>query len=206
MTGQKKRDIRHRIYVGGDWKLIQEWQFEFVKKSPEFSKNKTFLDLGCGSLRLGSVLIPELDEGRYIGLDFNEKIVNRGIDEELNAGVLEQKKPRFIINDNFDLSEIDDLIDYVWVYAVFIHVNDSKMNAALRNIRDKLKDDGVVYSLFSYRTNTQPRSDDYVYDGSQRAFVRDFETIKRMFANAGLSLERVCDTPKFGYMVKSYKI
>ena len=103
------RDYKH--YVGGDWKWVQKYQLDFIKNSPEFSPDKTFLDLGCGSMRLGSALIPELNEGRYIGLDFNEEIVKIGIEKEIDPQIIEEKKPTFIFNSEFDLSKIEGKID-----------------------------------------------------------------------------------------------
>jgi len=198
------RDYRH--YVGGDWKWVQEFQMDYLNKCPDFSSSKRFLDLGCGSMRLGSKLIPELDAGKYIGLDFNEEIVKIGIEKEIEPEILENKNPTFIFNGEFDLTEVEGEVDFVWVYQVFIHVSDKLVQTALNNIANKLSDGGVVYATFTNAIAKRKVSDDYVYDQHQLTFYRTLEKIEEMFATAGLSLEKAGQTPKGGLIVKGTKL
>lgn len=197
----------YRQYVGGNWDAVSQFQIDYIRRSPKFSSDKTFLDLGCGSLRLGTNLIREMDSGKYIGLDFNKKFVDLGIERELNAALIEEKKPRFIINDTFDLSEIHEQIDIAWCYAVFIHVNDSTMLHAAQNVRDKLKDDGVLYSSFStYRNPVQPKNDFVYSETNQSAFYRTFEKIEEMYKSIGLSFQLAGNGVSTQMMVKSFKL
>lgn len=196
-----KKDYKR--YVGGNWDWVQMFQLDYLhQKCKKFSNDKRFLDLGCGSLRLGSLLIPLLDDGKYIGLDYNQHFVELGIEKELSPEIVEEKKPQFIINDNFDLSEIDGKIDFVWVYQVFIHVNDDKVRTALKNIAGKLTQDGVSYATFTrHIAKNQPKSD-YVYDHTQRTFYRSLDVIEQMYSDAGMSMVHVADTPKGGFIIK----
>ena len=54
------------------WASLQRTQLDFVQ-SVGFSPSSVFLDIGCGPLRLGSVLIPQIQSGWYYGLDINPK-------------------------------------------------------------------------------------------------------------------------------------
>lgn len=195
----------YRQYVGGDWKWIQEFQMEFITKSPEYRKDMKFLDLGCGSLRLGSQLISELDAGKYIGLDINEELVKTGLEHETDPDVIKEKKPQFIFTDNFDLSAIEEPVDYVWVYAVFIHINDDLVLQALANVRDKMSDDAVMYSTMTMKDMPRPK-DNYVYDHSQRIFYRSPERIEEMYTSSGLSFEIDSNAPKQLRLIKSKKL
>lgn len=199
------RHIDYRSYVGGDWKWIQEFQVDFLNDCKEFSRDKRFLDLGCGSMRLGSAIIPELDEGMYIGLDYNEKIVKTGISKEIDPDVLEQKKPTFIFNSTFDLSDIEGQVDFVWVYQVFIHVNDDLVQGALNNISEKLSKDGVVYATFTKAPSARRPADSYVYDQNQLTYHRPLDQIEEMFNNAGLNMEEIGKAPKGAIMMKGFK-
>ena len=196
----------HKQYVGGNWKQVQEFQLDFIKNSPEFSPDKTFLDLGCGSMRLGSALIPELNEGRYIGLDFNEEIVKIGIEKEIDPQIIEEKKPTFIFNSEFNLSEIEGKIDFAWVYQVFIHVSDTLVEAAMNNVANKLADDGVVYATFTEIQKGKIVNDNYVYDSNQWTFHRPVERIEEFFNKAGLKVEQIGNIPKSGIIFKGTKL
>lgn len=201
----------YRKWVGGNWPEVQKFQWEFINHELQaYHPSKTFLDIGCGSLRLGAKLIKTHDAGKYIGLDTTQELINYGLDYEINPKVLEEKKPRFIVNDQFDLSELgDEKIDIAWSYAVWMHVNDTVLRQGLRNVREVLADDGALFSTIGGEPNTpnNPRpDDDYVYDAHQRCFYRWEEDLEEIFRECGLSFEYRKDTIKGGVMYRSVKI
>lgn len=153
-----------RQWVGGNWDLVSDWQYDYITNLQSVSSDTRFLDLGCGSLRLGHKLIPYLNGGMYVGIDFAQDIVEAAISKELDYNIQRKKRPQFIYNDNFDLSAIDKPIDIAWSYAVWIHLNDSVVRNALNNVKEVLKPGGVLYSTFgSIRTSGIPTPEDYVY-------------------------------------------
>ena len=117
--------LNHREYVGGDWENIGKWQMETLQKLPEFYKGCKFLDIACGSLRLGSLLIPYLNEGKYHGLDNNYDILMAGVNQELVHG--KEKNPKFLVNDEFDFSFCPNLILLgQTVYSAILHYKTSE--------------------------------------------------------------------------------
>ena len=52
------------------WAEHQEMQLSFMHRRG-LTSSSTVLDLGCGPMRLGSVLIPLLKDGWYYGQDIN---------------------------------------------------------------------------------------------------------------------------------------
>ena len=46
------------------------------------------LDFGCGSLRLGGLLIPLLQPDRYCGIEPETWFIDDGLDRELGRGVV----------------------------------------------------------------------------------------------------------------------
>lgn len=54
--------------------------------------NDTVVDYGCGTLRLGRILIEFLDPDRYVGLDIDHRILAAGR-SQLPADLLELKRP-----------------------------------------------------------------------------------------------------------------
>lgn len=201
----------YKHYVGGDWEDVQNFSFEFVKQSKEYRTDMKFLDVGCGSLRLGARLIPELDPNCYIGTDVSEIMIKKGVENELSNRTQQNKAPRFIVNGNFNFDQLgDEKIDYVWCYAVLIHLNKDLIEKCLTSIRNVMKDDGVFYSSLWPGVNrpghTQP-NETYLYDGSQRAFKREWPGFwNEVYENFGLSFEIVADGRKDLKMVRSVKI
>ena len=58
-------------------------------------QHHSLLDIGCGSLRIGRLLIPYLNRGKYFGLEPNEWLVDEGIRRELGQSFVEIKHPTF---------------------------------------------------------------------------------------------------------------
>ena len=65
---------RHKQRI---WVEHQEMQLSFLK-SHGLNSSSIVLDLGCGPMRLGSVLIPMLIEGWYFGQDINPNTIAFG--------------------------------------------------------------------------------------------------------------------------------
>jgi len=201
----------YRRWVGGSWPEVQKWQFDFITQQLlAYNTSKTFLDIGCGSLRLGARLIPHHDAGKYIGLDTSHELINYGLDYEIRPQTLEEKKPRFIVTSDFDYSELgDEKIDIAWAYSVWIHLPDELFIKGLKRTREVLKDDGVLLSSFSSEPPgpwEEKPTDDYVYDAHQRTFWRWPEDLEKIFNDCGFSYERRADTIKGGFLIRSVKI
>ena len=205
-------DMSHyRKWVGDNYADIGRFQFRFITEQLlVYSPDKTFLDVGCGSLRLGHKLIKHHGAGKYIGLDVSQELINYGLQYEINPIYVEEKKPRFIVNSEFDYSELgEEKVDIAWSYAVWMHLPDHLLRKALINTRDALKDDGVLFSGIGGEPNTphNPRpDDDYVYDQYQRTFFRWEEEYYKIFTECGLSFEHRADSPKGGYIIRSVKL
>jgi SAM-dependent methyltransferase len=201
----------YRRWVGGSWPEVQKWQYDFITNELQaYNPEKTFLDIGCGSLRLGAKLIPHHGSGKYIGLDTTQELINYGLDYEINPIYIEQKKPRFIVTDQFDYSSLgDEKIDIAWAYSVWIHLPDWLLKKGLKNTREVLKDDGALFSSFGTEPpgpGVERPGDDYVYDTYQRVFWRWQEDYEKIFNECGLSFEFRRDTIKGGYLIRSVKI
>ena len=62
-------------------------------------QHHTLLDMGCGSLRVGRLLIPYLNRDKYVGLEPNEWLVQEGIRNEIGDTLRRIKRPRFWFTD-----------------------------------------------------------------------------------------------------------
>src|SRR5437879_7690102 len=74
--GLKPGDPHYRAYVGPpeDYDLIAAMTFNLLT-TLGLRQHHSLLDVGCGSLRIGRLLIPYLNRGKYFGIEPNEWLV-----------------------------------------------------------------------------------------------------------------------------------
>lgn len=140
----------HRAYVGGvdsdSWYSIGKRQYHFLVSEGLRSDHK-FIDIACGSLRLGQYLIPMLSDGCYFGLEGEPKLVEAGLKKELMFDLAKLKKAQFAFNYDFDFSEFDDF-DYAIAQSLFTHLTLVDIEKCFHNLRDKAHVGSRFYSTF----------------------------------------------------------
>src|SRR5216684_432299 len=99
--GLKPGDPHYRAYVGPaeDYDLIAAMTFNLLT-TLGLRQHHSLLDLGCGSLRVGRLLIPYLNKEKYFGLEPNEWLVQEGIRNEIGETLVRIKRPRFFFSDS----------------------------------------------------------------------------------------------------------
>jgi hypothetical protein len=116
-------------------------------------ENHKFLDVGCGSLRLGRLAINYLLENRYFGLEPNVGILNRGCEMHFgadieNSQVIAKKKATFAHNTDFDFSLTGGPVDFVFAQSIASHTGPAMTLKLLKAIADVSHDDTV--SMVTY--------------------------------------------------------
>jgi SAM-dependent methyltransferase len=111
------------------------------------------LDFGCGSLRLGRLLIPFLREDCYFAIEPNRWLVDDAIAKELGADILSIKRPRFSWRNDFDCSDFGTTFDYVVAQSIITHAGPDIAMRLLRNFRAVMSPNGLC--LFTYRSATE---------------------------------------------------
>lgn len=99
--GLNAGDAHYRAYVGppADYDLIAAMCFGLLT-ALGLRGRRRLLDVGCGSLRLGRLLIPYLDVGNYYGMEPNQWLVDEGLAQELGREIVALKKPHFSYTDS----------------------------------------------------------------------------------------------------------
>lgn len=143
-------EVGHRRYVGGRnadvWYGMGKRQYHFLVARGLQPEHK-FLDIACGSLRLGQFLIPFLRKGNYYGLEGEQSLIDSGLQQEMLYGVADLKKPHFTANYDFDFSFIDDF-DYAIAQSLFSHLTEADIRKCFRNLRPKAKSGSRFYFTF----------------------------------------------------------
>ena len=148
-------------------------------------ENHRILDFGCGSLRLGRLLIPFLLPGRYFGIDPNRWLIEDGLDRELGADILRLKRPSFAYNDDLDCTVFGTSFDFIVAQSIFTHCGPTSVRRLLHSFAATLAADGVT--LFSYirateAGNPQPAEGWHYPD----CVAYGDDHIRAFLANAGL--------------------
>lgn len=142
--------LGHRRFVGGDgsyWDSVGDLQFRFLVQEG-LRPQHVLLDFACGALRGGVRFIPYLDDGNYLGFDRSFDLVALGVAQELGVLALRQKRPHFVINDRFDLSEFGTAPDFAIAQSLFTHLTDADISRTFQAIGSVAKPTTRLYATY----------------------------------------------------------
>lgn len=143
-------DPHYRAYVGPpeDYDLVAAMCFSLLTALGMRQQHRV-LDIGCGSLRVGRLLIPYLNRGGYTGLEPLESLVAEGIEREVGQDQVDIKQPRFVYSDDAgDLIAESLRFDYVLAQSIFSHCGPDLLDRWLSQVAALLADDGVLVATF----------------------------------------------------------
>ncbi len=142
-------DANYRAYVGPPerYDFMGASQFALLFQLG-LREDRHVLDFGCGSLRLGRLLIPWLQPGHYYGIDPNLWLIESGFEQELGADIRELKQPVFSHNDDFDCTVFGQTFDYIVAQSILTHCGPDFCVRFLDQVAKTLTSDGLA--VFSY--------------------------------------------------------
>jgi len=139
----------YRAYVGPPrrFDFMSSTQFALLH-ALGIREEDRILDVGCGSLRLGRLLIPFLRPAGYAGIDPNTWLIEAGIRHELGMDAVRLKAPAFASNSDFDFSVFGRSFDFIIAQSVATHTGPDLLTRLLEGSAAALSPSGVF--LFSY--------------------------------------------------------
>ncbi|MGI0081211.1 MAG: hypothetical protein ACRECH_16510, partial [Nitrososphaerales archaeon] len=123
----------HRRFVGGRWDEMGKLQFDFLVQQG-LKPPHVVLDIACGSLRAGRLLIPYLEPGNYLGMDKHSELIEAGKINEVAAPVLEAKHPEFVVSDSFAFENFSKKPDFCIAQSLFTHLHKLDIETCFRNL------------------------------------------------------------------------
>jgi SAM-dependent methyltransferase len=149
-VGLNPGDPHYRAYVGPpqDYDLIAAMTFNLLT-TLGLRQHHSLLDVGCGSLRIGRLLIPYLNRGKYFGVEPNNWLVEAGIEHELGKGVVEIKRPTFFLSGLPEtVVQANVSFDFALAQSIFSHCGLDLINGWLSAISRSLAPDGALVATF----------------------------------------------------------
>lgn len=141
-AGQKD----YRAFVGppDKYDIMGAAQFNMLTKFGLREHHK-ILDIGCGSLRAGKLLIPYLLKGHYFGLEPNKWLIDDAIAEEIGEDLVRIKAPTFDFNEDFILENFGESFDYIMAQSIFTHAYKEQIEKCFDQAGKVLKYDGQFF-------------------------------------------------------------
>ena len=156
----------------------------------------TFLDFGCGPLRLGFWFVRFLDPGKYYGLDPDKNFIEAGKKYALGDAVIAAKKPTFAVSRKCDMDRFGVKFDFVVARSVFTHMMPATVSQSLESFSKAASEGGIFLASYWLPTFKQdgPIGDDPKHQHDKRflAVVKySAEYLQELAKKYNLSARRV---------------
>jgi SAM-dependent methyltransferase len=185
--GLQMGDRHYRAWVGPpeDYDRIAALQVSLLL-CVGLRETHFLLDVGCGSLRGGRMLIPYLRPGRYFGIEPERWLVEEGIERELGQDILEVKRPSFRFVHDFSGSAFGVAFDFVLAQSVLSHTYPDLAAKALGEVARALAPEGMLFATFIEAERTSKGS------GWVKSAVHyRWERMGRLVEDAGMVARRL---------------
>ncbi len=195
--GLKPGDEHYRAYVGPpeEYDLIAAMTFNLLT-TVGLREDHRVIDIGCGSLRIGRLLIPFLKPGRYVGIEPHEWLVQEGIRREIGAEQVRLKRPRFFFVDNLSNMPRDMRFDLAVAQSVFSHGTLDLIVGWLEGLHPRLEPNGILLATFKQGETDSSHPDgvnpeDFLAPGwvYPKCLSYRVETIERLAKRCGFAFQ-----------------
>ena len=177
-------DRHYRAYVGPPdrYDLMSAITFNLLTGFLGLREHHRLLDIGCGSLRVGRLLIPYLAPTHYVGLEPERWLVADGISHECGQNQIDVKKPTFIHASDWSVASLGVRFDHILAQSIFSHASKEQIRTCLNNCSACMHDQTIMAATFMLGN--------VAYDGAGWVYPRVVgyraQTIEALLGSAGL--------------------
>lgn len=178
----------YRSFIGRPqfYDLMGAYQFNLLTFLG-LRETNTVLDIGCGSLRAGKLLITYLLPGRYYGIEPEEWLVKESIQREIGQDLVDLKQPRFSHDRSFNLSVFGIKFDYLLACSIFSHASQTQIRRCFREARQVMHTSSIFACTY-HKGDSNYKGEEWVYPD-----VVGYETdfFAKMAADEGLRAQEI---------------
>jgi cyclopropane fatty-acyl-phospholipid synthase-like methyltransferase len=152
------------------------------------------LDIGCGSLRLGRLLIPYLDRGNYVGVEPNNWLVKGGLKEFFSTEDQNFRGSSFYTMDDFSVDSLGLQFDYIIAQSVFSHTGIDLLRKAILAISKVSHERTIFLATYVFESEgkqTPPRGATYSGWKYPDLVSYSFEELIAIYQAVGYSCKRI---------------
>ena len=133
----------YRSYVGppAQFDFMGATQFVLLF-SLGLREEHAVLDVGCGSLRTGRLLLQFLLPDRYVGVEPNSWLWRDALKAEIGEDVVRLKLPQFVEDASFSLTSIGRQFDFIVMQSILSHTGGDMIDRPLEQARAVMKPHG----------------------------------------------------------------
>ncbi len=155
----------YRAWVGpaGRFDTISAQQFGLLTLGG-LREHHTLLDIGCGSLRAGRLLITYLLPGNYYGIEPEKWVLEEGIREMLGEQFIELRRPTFSDDADFTLTCFGRQFDYLLAQSIFSHTNLDQLRRCFAQAREVVTPTSKFFATY-VPGDSDYEGSDWVYPG-----------------------------------------
>ena len=154
---------------------------KLVKKG--IRPSDTFVDYGCGTLRLGALFIEFLEPDRYIGLDIDERILAIGRNQ-ISAKLLDSKRPVLeVISPESLRRAAARQPRWVCSKGVLQHVSPEELNEYFENLSCLIRigATGFIYARIAEKSKRH----------STKTWLHEFNHLRAAANRHGMEVDRI---------------
>jgi SAM-dependent methyltransferase len=188
LTQQAAEQPAHRKFVGPPEKydLAAAGQFSLLA-ALGVREHHSLLDIGCGSLRAGKLIIPYLNSGNYCGMEPEQWLIDEGIKSEIGQSLADIKRPAFSNDTNFTLTVFNRKFDFLLANSVFSHATQAQIRRCFSQAKQVLAPTGIFAATY-FEGEENYQGTEWVYPG--RVHYRP-EFFAQMASEAGLACTKL---------------
>lgn len=167
-----------------EWDHYARWQFRFLASQLKLPRSSHFLDVGCGAMRLGHLLVPYLDDDRYCGIDALQPYTDFA--HKLMERTGNTKTYHLHCSSKFDFDHFGRQFDVAFAQSVLGHLNHEENRLCFENLKKVMKPGAKFHATVSLAgiTNTKSKVG-FFYNGT-------YPFRRPLFKDLGF-LESLCD-------------
>ncbi|WP_062017358.1 class I SAM-dependent methyltransferase [Aureimonas sp. AU4] len=139
----------HRNIIGGLWDEMGALQRDYLVDHG-LRPGDRLLDIGCGSLRAGVMLVPYLAPAHYYGIDYLSALIEEGYEREIRRLGLDSRLPRENLAEEraFAVPFEGVTFDVALAQSVFTHLPINHLRLCLARLRPRMREGGRFFCTF----------------------------------------------------------